>query len=773
MDTMIMKMPAVALRGMVILPGMVAHFDVSRAKSIKAVEEAMMDEQKIFLVAQKDVEQENPDIEDLFKIGIIAEVKQVIKLQNNIVRILVEGKERAELSAFLENPDYLLAEIIRFDEEVDDGLPEEAKEAMLRSIQETFGKYVVVNPKMGKELQRQLSEITDLEKLMNQLANSLPVHFEEKQKILDAVSMTERYEVLMALLLKEIEIIAIKNDFQAKVKAHVDKNQKEYLLREQMKVIREELGEDNTESDADHFMDALGKIKADKEVKEKIKKEIDRFKNISSSSSESAVARGYIETLLELPWNKTSRDNKDLKNAEQILNADHYGLEKVKERMLEFLAVRNLTSKGESPIICLVGPPGTGKTSIARSVAKALDKKYVRISLGGVRDEAEIRGHRRTYVGAMPGRIVNGLRSAGVKNPLMLLDEIDKMSSDYKGDTASALLEVLDAEQNKKFRDHYVEIPIDLSEVLFIATANSVQDIPRPLLDRMELIEVTSYTENEKLHIAKEHLLAKQMEHNGIRPEQLAITDKAMAKIISGYTREAGVRNLERKLGEICRKAARPLYEGEKEKIKVTEQNLEKFLGKEKYSFDKKNDTDEVGIVRGLAWTSVGGDTLEIEVNIMPGKGEFQLTGQLGDVMKESAQAGISYIRSVSEEYHIPKKFFQENDIHIHIPEGAVPKDGPSAGITMATAMLSAITKTPVRADVAMTGEITLRGRVLPIGGLKEKTLAAKNAGIKTICVPKKNEKDIDEISPEIKKGLKIVFVEQMKDVLDVAFVKK
>ena len=773
MDTMIMKMPAVALRGMVILPGMVAHFDVSRAKSIKAVEEAMMDEQKIFLVAQKDVEQENPDIENLFKIGIIAEVKQVIKLQNNIVRILVEGKERAELSAFLENPDYLLAEIIRFDEEVDDGLPEEAKEAMLRSIQETFGKYVVVNPKMGKELQRQLSEITDLEKLMNQLANSLPVHFEEKQKILDAVSMTERYEVLMALLLKEIEIIAIKNDFQAKVKAHVDKNQKEYLLREQMKVIREELGEDNTESDADHFMDALGKIKADKEVKEKIKKEIDRFKNISSSSSESAVTRGYIETLLELPWNKTSRDNKDLKNAEQILNADHYGLEKVKERMLEFLAVRNLTSKGESPIICLVGPPGTGKTSIARSVAKALDKKYVRISLGGVRDEAEIRGHRRTYVGAMPGRIVNGLRSAGVKNPLMLLDEIDKMSSDYKGDTASALLEVLDAEQNKKFRDHYVEIPIDLSEVLFIATANSVQDIPRPLLDRMELIEVTSYTENEKLHIAKEHLLAKQMERNGIRPEQLSITDKAMAKIISGYTREAGVRNLERKLGEICRKAARPLYEGEKEKIKVTEQNLEKFLGKEKYSFDKKNDTDEVGIVRGLAWTSVGGDTLEIEVNIMPGKGEFQLTGQLGDVMKESAQAGISYIRSVSEEYHIPKKFFQENDIHIHIPEGAVPKDGPSAGITMATAMLSAITKTPVRADVAMTGEITLRGRVLPIGGLKEKTLAAKNAGIKTICVPKKNEKDIDEISPEIKKGLEIVFVEQMKDVLDVAFVKK
>ena len=772
MDTMIMKMPAVALRGMVILPGMVAHFDISRSKSIKAVEEAMMGEQKIFLVAQRDVEQEEPELEDLYRIGIIAEIKQVIKLQNNIVRILVEGKERAELSAFLEEPDYLLAEIIRFDEEVDDGLPEEAKEAMIRSIKETFGKYSVVNPKIGKELQRQLNEVNDLEKLMNQLANSIPVHFAEKQKILDAVSMTERYEVLMALLLKEIEITAIKNDFQSKVKAKVDKNQKEYILREQMKVIREELGEDNMESDADHFMELLGKVKADKEVKEKIKKEIDRFKNIASNSSESTVSRGYIETLLELPWNRTSKDNKDLANAEQILNEDHYGLEKVKERMLEFLAVRNLTNKGECPIICLVGPPGTGKTSIARSVARALDKKYVRISLGGVRDEAEIRGHRRTYVGAMPGRIVNGLRSAGVKNPLMLLDEIDKMSSDYKGDTASALLEVLDSEQNHKFRDHYVEIPIDLSEVLFIATANSVQDIPGPLLDRMELIEVTSYTENEKLHIAKEHLLAKQMEKNGIRQDQLSITDKALGRIISGYTREAGVRNLERKLGEICRKVARPIYEGEKDKIKITDSNLEKYLGKVKYTFDKKNDTDEVGIVRGLAWTSVGGDTLEIEVNVMPGKGEFQLTGQLGDVMKESAQAGISYIRSVSEEYHIPKDFFREHDIHIHIPEGAVPKDGPSAGITMATAMLSAITDTPVRADVAMTGEITLRGRVLPIGGLKEKTLAAKNAGIKTICVPKKNEKDIDEISMEIRKGLKIVFVEQMKDVLDVAFVR-
>ena len=771
MEELIVTLPAVALRGMTILPGMIAHFDISRPKSIKAVEKAMMEEQKIFLVTQKDVEQEEPGQDDLYKIGIVAQIKQVIKLQNDIIRILVEGTERAKLRGFLEETEYLHAEICLQEKEQEE-LPDEVKTGLVRGIQETFLKYLAVNPKLGKELQKQIAQTTDLEKLMDLIANNLPVPYQEKQKILEAVTLTDRYEVLVALLLREIEVTAIKNEFQAKVKERVDKNQKEYILREQMKLIREELGEDNTESDADGYLEALGKLKANKAVKDKIKKEIDRFKNISSSSSESAVTRGYIETLLELPWDKASKDNKDLSNAERILNEDHYGLWKVKERMLEFLAVRNLTKKGESPIICLVGPPGTGKTSIARSVAKALDKKYVRICLGGVRDEAEIRGHRKTYVGAMPGRIVNGLKSAGVKNPLMLLDEIDKMSSDYKGDTASALLEVLDAEQNNKFRDHYVELPIDLSEVLFIATANSVSDIPRPLLDRMELIEVTSYTENEKLHIAKEHLVAKQLERNGLQKGQLTISDKALAKIISGYTREAGVRNLERKLGEIARKAAREVYEGKKKTVRITEQNLEKYLGKEKYSFDKANTSDEIGIVRGLAWTSVGGDTLEIEVNVMPGKGEFKLTGQLGDVMKESAQAGISYIRSVSEEYNIPKDFFKEHDIHIHIPEGAVPKDGPSAGITMATAMLSAIIKKPVRADVAMTGEITLRGRVLPIGGLKEKTLAAKNAGIKTICVPKKNEKDIEEISAEIKKGLNIVFVEQMQDVLDVAFVK-
>ncbi|MCI8391608.1 MAG: endopeptidase La [Roseburia sp.] len=770
---MTLKMPAVALRGMVILPGMIAHFDISREKSVKAIEHCMTEDQKIFLVAQKDVEQEEPKTGDLFQIGVIAEVKQVIKLQNNVVRILVEGKERAEVSSFQEDGSFLVTEIARLEGETDEGLTGEAKLAMVRSIQETYHRYQTVNPRAGKELLRQISTITDLEKLMDQIANNLPVSYEEKQKILEAVSLTERYEVLMVLLLQEIQIAAIKSEFQAKLKERVDRNQKEYILREQMRLIKDELGEGSADSEVEGYEKEVEKLKADKEVKERLKKEIERFKTINPSSSESAVSRGYIETLLELPWNKISKDNKDIGNARRVLNEDHYGLEKVKDRMLEFLAVRNLTGKGESPVICLVGPPGTGKTSIARSVARALEKKYVRISLGGVRDEAEIRGHRRTYVGAMPGRIVSGLRTAGVKNPLMLLDEVDKMSSDYRGDTASALLEVLDAEQNSHFRDHYVELPVDLSEVLFIATANSMQNIPRPLMDRMEIIEVSSYTENEKLHIAKEHLLPKQIRKNGLKQEQLKISDGALQKIITGYTREAGVRNLERRLGEIARKTAREIYEEKHSRVKVTGQNVDKYLGKEKYRFDQKNEKDEIGIVRGLAWTSVGGDTLEIEVNIMPGKGAFQLTGQMGDVMKESAQTGISYIRSVSTEYEIPKKFFREHDIHIHIPEGAVPKDGPSAGITMATAMLSAITKIPVRADVAMTGEITLRGRVLPIGGLKEKLLAARNAGIRTVCIPKKNERDVEEIPAEVKKGLELVFVEQMNQVLDVAFVRQ
>ncbi len=748
------------------MPEMIVHFDVSRERSIAAIQQAMVEEQEIFLVAQKSIETENPGQDDVYEIGTVASVKQLIKLSKKVVRVLVEGKNRAVLKKIEETDPYLRAEVEVLEEQ-EITIPDDLNaEAMMRGLKEIITEYAAKNGKISKESVAEFLDITDLKRLVNEVAANIPLKYKDQQELLEELDFWSRYEKLSLKLVNEMQIMEIKEELQRKVKNKVDKHQKEYLLREQLKVIREELGEDTTFSDADEFEEACSKLDAPEEVKEKLHKEIGRFKNTIGSQAENGVIRTYIETILEMPWNKREEDNTDINYAKEVLEADHYGLEQVKERILEFLAVRTLTQKGESPILCLVGPPGTGKTSIAKSLARSLKKPFVRISLGGVRDEAEIRGHRKTYVGAMPGRIANGIRTAGVKNPVLLLDEIDKVSTDYKGDTFSALLEVLDSEQNSKFRDHYLEVPLDLSEVTFITTANTLQTIPRPLLDRMEIIEITSYTENEKLHIAIEHLIPKQLEKHGIADEQLSFSKKAIWKIAHNYTKEAGVRQLEREIGNICRKAAKELLTTEKEKITVTDRNLHKFLGKEKYSYQMANAAPEVGIVRGLAWTSVGGDTLQIEVNVMPGKGEIMLTGQLGDVMKESARAGISYIRSVSKKYAIAEDFFEKHDVHVHIPEGAVPKDGPSAGITMATAMLSAVTGKKVRADLAMTGEITLRGRVLPIGGLKEKLLAAKNAGIQTVLIPKENTADVEELSSEITKGLEIIPVETMEEVL-------
>ena len=767
----IITMPVIALRGMTVLPKMMLHFDISRTKSIAAVEKAMVGDQKVCLVTQRNSEEADPGIEDLYQVGTVALVKQLVKLPNNVIRVMVEGVERVELLA-LDNEEPMLIGEVERTLESDDSLDYIAIQAMIRIIQEKLEEYGKENPRIAKEVLPNLLVLSDLGELLDQIAVQLSWDYRVRQQVLESALLEDRYALVMKQLITEIEVTKVKRELQSHVKERIDKNQKDYILREQLKVIREELGEDNPLSDADEYLKRLKVLKADKETKDKIQKEIDRFKAMPGGSQEANVVRMYLETALELPWKKLSKDNNSIVHAEEILNEDHYGLEKVKERILEYLAVRVLTKKGSSPIICLVGPPGTGKTSIARSVAKALNKEYVRISLGGIRDEAEIRGHRKTYVGAMPGRIVEALRQAGVSNPLMLLDEIDKVSRDYKGDTSSALLEVLDSEQNVKFRDHYVEIPIDLSNVLFLATANTTTTIPGPLLDRMEVIEVNSYTENEKFHIAKNYLVRKQRDKNGLTEKQVSISDEALEKIIHHYTREAGVRNLERRIGAVFRKAAREFLEDEKRAIKITEDNLEKYLGKEKVLFEDVNEEDQVGIVRGLAWTSVGGNTLQIEVNVMPGKGTLQMTGQMGDVMKESAQTALSYVRSVCPEFKIKNDYFEKHDIHLHIPEGAVPKDGPSAGITMATAMLSAVTNRKVNAKVAMTGEITLRGRVLPIGGLKEKILAARMAHVEKVLVPDRNRPDIAELSEEITGGLEIVYAKNMSQVLKEAFIQ-
>lgn len=765
-------MPAIPLRGMVVLPGTVAHIDLNRKKSITALERATKGGNRLFLTCQKQIETEEPGIDDLYSMGCIVSIKQVVTLQNKILRVMVQGESRGRLLQIDDEQDkYLLAEVeVQFLQKENWEKAEE--EARVRILKDTVSQYLLYQPNVPKIVPITIADSSNLSELLQVCINHLPFYHQIRQEFLENFEEEKLYEVFIRHLTDEVNVLSIRADLKDKLKKQVDKHQKDYMLREQMHMIKKELGDDDTVSDADSFAEGLEKLDAPESVKEKIRKEINRFKSLNGSSSESAVQRAYIETLLELPWNKASKDNADIHRAEKILNRDHYGLTQVKERILEFLAVRTLTSEGESPIVCLVGPPGTGKTSIARSVAESLEKEYVRICLGGVRDEAEIRGHRRTYVGAMPGRIATALKNAGVNNPLILLDEIDKLSNDYKGDPSSALLEVLDSKQNQAFRDHYVEIPLDLSKVLFLATANSVADIPRPLLDRMEIIELNSYTVQEKFHIAKEHLWSRSLKNNGLTGKNLRITPEGLTDLILLYTREAGVRELERKIGELCRKVAKLIVKGEKTSVRVTEKNLEQYLGKPKYRPDEKNEKDEIGIVRGLAWTAVGGDTLQIEVNIMPGKGVVELTGRLGDVMKESAAAGISYIRSVASDYKISADFFKKKDIHIHIPEGAVPKDGPSAGITMATAVLSAITEIPVYANLAMTGEITLRGRVLPIGGVKEKILAAKMAGITKVIVPKENERDVVRLEAEITEGMEVVYAETMEDVLRTAFTK-
>lgn len=761
-------MVAIALRGITILPAMTIHLDINRRKSVESANKAMTSDQMVYLVTQKEITSQNPALSQLYTMGTIAKIKQIMKTPNGDIRILVEGVKRAKLLELDEEGECLVATIQEIEEEM---IEDVEQKALIQLLQERLERYKKENPSASKEFDTIGSE-THLSRALDIIIAHLHLNQKGRQEYLQVETVMDRFHYVMEVIEEEIQVQRVKRNFQAQVKHRIDKHQKEFLLREQLKVIHEELGESvNPSYEADRMEERLSALRADKVVKERIQREIKRFKSLPGASQEAGLIQNYIETLLDMPWNKKKKEHLDLKKVEQVLNEEHYGLEKVKERVIEYLAVRKLNGKGESPILCFVGPPGTGKTSIATSIAKALHREYVRISLGGVRDEAEIRGHRKTYLGAMPGRIANGLRQAKVKNPLMVLDEIDKLGSDYKGDPSAALLEVLDGEQNKTFRDHFIELPMDLSEIMFIATANSLETIPRPLLDRMEIIEVSSYTENEKFHIAFEHLMKKQLRKHGLNEHQLLIEDNAIRKVIRNYTREAGVRGLERQIGQLCRKAAKEILLDGKKEIYITERNLEQYLGKEKVSFEDANEQDEVGIVRGLAWTSVGGDTLQIEVNVMPGKGAMQLTGQLGDVMKESAKTALSYVRSVASSYGVASDYFETHDIHIHIPEGAVPKDGPSAGITMATAILSAVTEKKVSAKVAMTGEITLRGRVLAIGGLKEKILAAKLAHITTVLVPEKNRPNVEELSSEIVDGLNIVFVTHMEEVLKEALV--
>ena len=757
------KYPFVPLRDVVVFPGVTVYLEIARDFTKQAMVKAMESDKLVVTTAQKDPNLENPGMDGLFSVGTLAEIKQLVRLPGKRIQVVITGLQRVELQYLETKEDFIevTAEPFIDSEELNYSLE---MIAMLRGLKDIFRIYANLNKKLNKKIVEDILLITDLDKLIYEVSANIPVNYILKQKILSTESTAQRHEELALLLNREIGIMRIQEDIALKVKSQVEQGQKEYYLKEEIKAINKELGQEDVISEADKYAGKAEKLKAPKAVRKKLKEEIKRFRKISSNSSESAVIRGYIETLLRFPWKKDSREQLDLKRAEKILDENHYGLEKVKERILEFLAVKSLKEDGKSPIICLTGPPGTGKTSIAKSIAASLDRKYIRICLGGVKDEAEIRGHRRTYVGAMPGRIVAGLMNVKVRNPLMLLDEIDKLGGDYKGDPSSAMLEVLDPEQNKHFADHYIELPINLSKVLFICTANTTDTIPRPLLDRMEVIQLSGYTENEKFHIAKQHLLPKQKEENGLKPGNLFLSDKVLYNIIRYYTREAGVRGLERKIASVCRKAARKIASGETETVRVTDRNYKEYLGKELQRINLANERPETGIVRGLAWTSAGGDTLEIEVNIMDGTGKLELTGKLGDVMQESAKIALTYVKSVTAE-HMAEEYFEKHDFHLHVPEGAVPKDGPSAGVTMATAFYSAVTGKKVYPDIAMTGELTLRGKVLAIGGLKEKLLAAKAAGITRAFVPAENDRDIAEMEEEVLSGIEICYAKKVEDI--------